>query len=620
MRERRKMKFYECLISVGKTMRLIAKMDIRNLLSYMGNRLLRVIQPFAALYFTARLVNVLVGGEDIRKALGLAALLIVSQLILQLLERFTDAVITVEGYQLYWLLFIEMGKTMMRVDYKEVEDPELKRRMDRIIKQENIYWCGPWEVPGVLMNLIEGVTSTALAVGMSYPVFFGEGRGDFLLGRGMICLCIAVSVAYMVRSEKKLYDSKEKDIDPLIEINGKKEFYHRYVTPEQGAKDIRLFEQEGLILDQCRKVSDAWKEKIRNRNRIQAQTFGIRGGLSWMFVCCAYAVVGLMAIAGYFTVGNIVQYVGALSRLSEGIRMFIYSVIHIRIQGYHCQEYLDFIGKQRKKNGGEIPIENRKNGDYEFEFRNVSFRYPHGEKNVLDHVSFRIGPGQKVAVVGVNGSGKSTMIKLLCRLYEPTEGEILLNGINILEYCYEDYISLLSAVFQDFTLFALAVGENIAASSKVDAERVWGLLEETGAADRIRRMPEGLEQPLYGLDQYGINISGGEAQKIAIARALYKDSRLVIMDEPTSALDPIAEYEIYDQFNHMVKGRSAIYISHRLSSCRFCDKILVFHEGGLVQEGTHEELVENRQGQYFQLWNTQAQYYQNTSYYGAQRT
>lgn len=613
MKKRETVSFWDCLASIWKTIRLIARLDIRNLLAYMANRLLQVAQPFVTLWFTAQLIDALAEAGGLREALGWAGGLVATQLFLQLLERFTDSVIIVEGYQLYWLLFIEMDRTMMGVDYEEVEDPKLKYQMDRIIKQENIYWCGPWEIPGVLMNLIEGVITTAFSIAMAYPVFFSAGSAPFLWGKAAICLCIALSVWYMVISEKKLYESKEKDIDPLIEINSRKEFYSRYVMPEQGAKDIRLFEQEEMILDQCRKTEDAWKDKMGKRSKMQARSLGIRGFFSQIIVCGAYAVVGLMAVAGYFTVGNIVQYVGALGHLSEGIRVFIYSIIHVRIQGYHCQEYLDFIEKKKKDNKGGLPIDNRKDGRYEFEFRNVSFRYPHGAEDVLKNVSFRIEPGQKIAVVGVNGSGKTTMIKLLCRLYEPTEGEILLNGINIQDYKYEDYISLLSAVFQDFTLFALAVGENIAASAKVDTSKVWELLKETGMEERVRRMPKKLEQPLFGIDQYGINISGGEAQKIAIARALYKDSQMVILDEPTSALDPIAEYEIYSQFHEIVKGRSVIYISHRLSSCRFCDKILVFQDGRIVQEGRHEELLKEEKGIYYELWNAQAQYYQKNA-------
>ncbi len=215
-----------------------------------------------------------------------------------------------------------------------------------------------------------------------------------------------------------------------------------------------------------------------------------------------------------------------------------------------------------------------------------------------------------MAVVGMNGSGKTTFIKLLCRLYDPTEGEILLNGINIRKYNYAEYMDIFSVVFQDFKLFALPLGENVAAGREYHAEQAADCLKKAGFSDRLAAMPEGLDTYLYKeYDKTGVDVSGGEAQKIAIARALYKDAPFLILDEPTAALDPIAEAEIYAKLNEIVGDKTAIYISHRLSSCKFCDKILVFHQVTVIQQGTHSELVADEDGEYYALWNAQAQYY-----------
>ncbi|MEA4832692.1 MAG: ABC transporter ATP-binding protein, partial [Oscillospiraceae bacterium] len=214
------------------------------------------------------------------------------------------------------------------------------------------------------------------------------------------------------------------------------------------------------------------------------------------------------------------------------------------------------------------------------------------------------------AVVGMNGSGKTTFIKLLCRLYDPTEGEILLNGINIKKYDYDEYMSIFSVVFQDFKLFSFSLGQNVAARVDYDKTKVEACLKEAGFGDRLSSMPEGVETCLYkDFDEKGVKISGGEAQKIALARALYKDAPFIVLDEPTAALDPIAEYEIYSKFNEIVGDKTAIYISHRLSSCRFCDDIAVFHEGKLIQRGSHDKLVADEDGKYYELWHAQAQYY-----------
>ena len=210
----------------------------------------------------------------------------------------------------------------------------------------------------------------------------------------------------------------------------------------------------------------------------------------------------------------------------------------------------------------------------------------------------------------MNGSGKTTFVKLLCRLYDPTEGRILLNGRDIREYNSEEYRRLFAVVFQDFQLFALPLGENVAASMQYDEKRAQECLEKAGIGAWAAKLPKGLRQPLYTVEDDGVNISGGEAQKIAIARALYKDAPFVVLDEPTAALDPIAEADIYSRFREMTDQKGALYISHRLSSCRFCDTIAVFHDGRLVQEGNHEELLSQEKGQYARLWQAQAQWYQ----------
>ena len=210
----------------------------------------------------------------------------------------------------------------------------------------------------------------------------------------------------------------------------------------------------------------------------------------------------------------------------------------------------------------------------------------------------------------MNGSGKTTMIKLLCRLYDPTEGRITLNGIDIRKYDYSEYLSIFGVVFQDFKLFSFELGQNVAASVEVDEGKAEHTLQEAGFGVRMSAMAKGLHTPLYkDFDEDGVEISGGEAQKIALARALYKEAPFIVLDEPTAALDPISEYEIYTRFNEIVGDKTAVFIYHRLSSCRFCDDIAVFNKGELVQRGSHDVLLADEKGKYYELWHAQAQYY-----------
>jgi len=245
-----------------------------------------------------------------------------------------------------------------------------------------------------------------------------------------------------------------------------------------------------------------------------------------------------------------------------------------------------------------------------FRFENVSFQYPESEQLVLRNINLEIPAGEKMAIVGENGSGKTTLIKLMCRLYKPTSGRILLDGTDIWEYPYEEYIARLATVFQDFSLYAFTVAENVAASLEYEKEKVYTALEKAGLLDKVKAYEKGIEQSLFhDFDENGTDLSGGEGQKMAIARAVYKDAEVMILDEPTAALDPYAEYEIYKNFGEILSDKTVISISHRLSSCRMCDHIAVLHQGSVLQCGTHEDLVEDTNGKYYELWNAQAQYY-----------
>jgi ABC-type multidrug transport system fused ATPase/permease subunit len=259
---------------------------------------------------------------------------------------------------------------------------------------------------------------------------------------------------------------------------------------------------------------------------------------------------------------------------------------------------------------GDTPVEKK---PHEIEFRHVSFSYPGTERKILDDISIKIAPGEHLSIVGLNGAGKTTFIKLLCRLYDPTEGEILLDGVNIKEYDYKKYMEQFAPVFQDFKLFALTLSDNIIFEKETDEaekKRIAELTELVGLEDFVNKLDKGMDTNLFKFfDEEGIEPSGGEQQKIAIARALYKDSPVVILDEPTAALDPVAEYDIYRQFNTLVGGRSAFYISHRLSSCKFCDRIAVFSGGKIAEYGTHDELERIPNGIYAEMFEAQAKYY-----------
>jgi len=288
----------------------------------------------------------------------------------------------------------------------------------------------------------------------------------------------------------------------------------------------------------------------------------------------------------------------------------VFGITDNAVYTLHLKTLFDFLDLPNRKRSGALSVDTRAEHKLEIEFRGVSFMYPGTEIHALRGLNLKFEVGKKLAIVGMNGSGKTTMIKLLCRLYDPDEGHINLNGTDVKEYQYDEYMSLFSVVFQDFKLFAYPLGQNVAASVDVDARRATASLNKAGLFERVSTMPKGLNTPLYkDFEEDGVEISGGEAQKIALARALYNDAPFIVLDEPTAALDPVAEFEIYSKINEIVGDKTAVYISHRLASCRFCDDIAVFHEGELIQRGSHEALLADISGKYYELWNAQAQYY-----------
>ena len=326
-------------------------------------------------------------------------------------------------------------------------------------------------------------------------------------------------------------------------------------------------------------------------------------GFIYVFTC-------LKAWGGAFDVGSITQYVGAATAMVTNVFALTDLLGIMKTNAPYLKKTFEFLDTPNAMYQGSLTTEKRADRQYEVEFKDVSFKYPGSDIWALRHVNMKFKVGKRLAIVGENGSGKTTFIKLLCRLYDPQEGQILLNGIDIRKYRYDDYMNIFSIVFQDFQLICQPLGNNVAGSMEYDRDRVEKALIDAGFGDRLASLEKGLDTFVYkNLNEDGVDVSGGEAQKIAIARALYKDAPFIILDEPTAALDPIAEAEIYGKFDEIAGDKTAIYISHRLSSCKFCDEIAVFHEGGVIQHGTHAELVADETGKYHELWNAQAQYY-----------
>ena len=377
---------------------------------------------------------------------------------------------------------------------------------------------------------------------------------------------------------------------------------------ERRADDIRIGHLDHFLDVQFGKAMEHFLPMYLDFARFSAITDGKNALLSLLSNFAAYLVIGARALYGVLPIGDVLLYAGSVTRAMSDLQTFLATGSEFDYINSYLSTYEDFIAQPSMAYDGTLPIEKRDDGQYEFAFHDVSFSYPGTNIPVLEHVTLSFAVGEKTALVGRNGAGKTTLIKLLCRLYEPTSGYITLNGIDIRKYSYKEYTQAFSVVFQDFHLFSLPLDENIAAGTEIDEAALQSSLAKVGLTECVQRLPQGTHTRLYNNNGAGVDLSGGEAQRTAIARALYKDAPFVILDEPTAALDPIAEAEIYEQFSQMTAGKTAVYISHRMSSCKFCDRIVVLDHGRIAEDGTHDTLLANH-GIYANLYETQAQYY-----------
>ncbi len=384
------------------------------------------------------------------------------------------------------------------------------------------------------------------------------------------------------------------------------------------AKDIRIFGMGEWLCGLHEKYMRLYLDFSRRRERrylaadLTDLILGIlRNGIAYFYLL-------YMVLDGRIGAAAFLLYFAAVGGFTTWIGGIMENIATLHRQGLELEsvrEFLDYREIFRMEEG--MPLKWEPGASYTIELRDVSFRYSGSEaepaKEVFSHLNLRIRPGEKLAVVGLNGAGKTTLVKLICGFYDPDEGEVLLNGVNIKVYNRRDYYRLISGVFQEFSVIASTVAVNVAQDArKIDMEKVIDCVEKAGLKKKIESLPGKYDTKL---DRYvfteAVELSGGELQRLMIARLLYKDSPIVVLDEPTAALDPIAESDIYQKYNELTEGKSAIFISHRLASTRFCDRILLIEDGRIAEEGTHEELLANGK-RYMELFEMQSRYYQET--------
>ncbi len=562
-------------------------------LVYMVKNLLNVFLPML-------LINELTGGRQAERLLLFAGLLVINNVGMTLLENLLQRFSSVSQEKNTNGMLKLLSEKIMNLEYSYLENPaylDLKERAVFAIQNQNAIANA---VSATFDVIGQGLTMAGMLVILAT-------LGPILI----LVLIVAILINLWIYSGISKYQMWI--MQEVVPINRKYGYYLSLATEKEVQKDVRLYGMSDMITNRIMEFSGDTCDMFEQMHKKTGKAMGEMGAVNETVAAFSYAYAGIRTISTIFgpklTVGALTMYVSAVINFSGMVVGFGENVIRMMQFLGWLKPYMEFMAlAEETKEEGREPFA----GEVEtVEFKNVTFTYPNAEKPVLKDVSFSIHKGEKISIVGLNGAGKSTLVKLICRMYRPDSGEILINGKRIEDYEYLSYMNTVSAVFQDYRLFNFTIAENISCQAKdACAEQIERLVAEVGLKEKIEELKDGIQSRIgKDYDKDGIELSGGQGQKIAIARALYKQASMIILDEPASALDPIAEAEIYEKFNGLVEDKTAIYISHRMSSSVFCDRILILDGGTVADFDTHENLMEKKDSLYYKLFRSQAENY-----------
>lgn len=496
--------------------------------------------------------------------------------------------------------------TSLTMDYEYLENPKVLDEQQKAINSVNDKSKG---IPGMLNSIVK--------CGILVVQIVAAGGIIYKLNPLLVLLIIGlIIVQFLPVNHTKEKDKKE--VWDTLAAPWRKLFYLNFVARNyEFAKDVRLYNMWKWIFKRQLNVNKEVQDKVDKSCEMWVKCHAIVHSLKFLQELALYVYLVYCILYKGMLISDFTFYIAAVAGFSKALSDFLWEYAGMRNQSMEMNDFRSFILNESvvaADDGISVKefLKTIVGKQCEFVFENVSFCYEGQTKYALKNINVAIDAGQKIAIVGINGAGKTTLIKLLCRLYEPTQGRILLNGVDIKKFNKKEYYSLFSPVFQNVEMYAFTLAQNVSMNSreKTDDQLVKESLDKAGLLDKCNKLTKGIDTEISKkIYSDGIDMSGGERQKLALARALYKNAPVVLLDEPTAAMDAVAEYELYSRFGDMVEGKTSIYISHRLSSTRFCDKVIMFEDGEIVEVGKHEELLE-KNGKYAELYNVQAQYYQ----------
>ena len=486
----------------------------------------------------------------------------------------------------------------LTMSYPDIEDQNVRKKMDKasmLVVSNTAATEAVWTtLVNLLKNAVEFIVYLSLLTTLN-PLM-------------IIAVLVTTIVSFSISNYLDGWGYRHRDEESAYShcMNYLSEKSRDYTL----AKDVRIFEMRGLIEDVFDSTLRLYRSFAARGERVYIWGNIIDAILTFMRNGIVYYFLIRAVFKGEMSAAQFVLYFNTVNVFTSGIGKIMTDFAALRKQSLDIcavREFLDYPETFKMEDG--IPVTANLNIPYQIELKDVSFRYPGALKDTLTHINLTIKPGEKLAIVGLNGAGKTTLIKLICGFLDPTEGKVLLNNTDIQTLNRRDYYKLFSAVFQDFSVLDVTIAENIAQTDEnINTELMKRCIGQAGLTEKIDRLPNGVETHIGKVFEDGIHLSGGELQRLMLARALYKNAPIIILDEPTSALDPIAENEIYNKYSELTDGRLSVYISHRLASTRFCDRIILIAEGNIAEEGTHDELIA-RNGHYANLFEIQSRYY-----------
>lgn len=514
------------------------------------------------------------------------------------MSNYLTQVIGAENMRIRLRYIIRCIEKIQNMDYKNVEDSTFWEKYDKAMNAGNNNTEG---IEGLYNHLAKLPAMTITLIGMCV---IGMTLSPFVV------LALVLHVIVIMWVSAKVHDLEYAKKQEIAKASRRMRYFRNTTQDFTFGKDIRIFDLRQRILDNYKSEINAY---VAIKRMLANKKF-LLGGASLLTLLLTNVVMyGILIEKTYngMPISSFTMYVALITSLMALMIEYGEYMTFIRNEGEYVNDYFRLIDAPLITEGEQSP---EIDGQVEIVFDHVTFRYPNTDVDIYKDFSFTIHKGERLAIVGINGAGKSTLVKLICGLYEPNEGHIYINGIDIREWNKQALYNLYSTVFQDFNILAFTLRENVTCKKEnSDDDKVREVLERVGLGKKLSSLDKGLDQMMLKvIDEQGTDFSGGERQKLAIARALYKDAPMIIMDEPTAALDALAEAEIYESFSSLVEGKTAIYISHRLASTKFCDKIALFDKDGVKEYGTHEELME-KQGLYYDMFVVQGKYYQIVS-------